>query len=106
MSLLSMPPQGSALIVAAGPMSGRESHLVEAREQLVHVFGHQAQSWELIKQGIVEHAQPMFVPGANFRRQIQSDEQIVVAGDHRTTPSIQGALVSGRLAALEAIREQ
>ena len=61
---------------------------------------------ELIKQGIVEHAQPMFVPGANFRRQIQSDEQIVVAGDHRTTPSIQGALVSGRLAALEAIREQ
>ena len=99
-------PQGSALIVAAGPTSGRESHLVEAREQLVHVFGHQAQSWELIKQGIVEHAQPMFVPGANFRRQIQSDQQIVVAGDHRTTPSIQGALVSGRLAALEAIREQ
>ena len=57
------------------------------------------------KAGDFEHAQPMFVPGANFRRQIQSDEQIVVAGDHRNTPSIQGYW-RWSTAALEAIREQ
>ena len=96
-------PQGSALIVAAGPSTRSDAPLAEAQQQLARVFGSQSESWELVKQGIVEHAQPMFVPGATFRRRIQEDCQIVVAGDHRTTPSIQGALVSGRLAAQEVL---
>ena len=96
-------PQGSALIVAAGPTTRSDPPLTEAQQQLDRVFGSQSESWELVKQGIVEHAQPMFVPGATFRRRIQEDCQIVVAGDHRTTPSIQGALVSGRLAAQEVL---
>tara|TARA_Y100001936_G_C15922243_1_gene584714 strand:- start:493 stop:816 length:324 start_codon:yes stop_codon:yes gene_type:complete len=96
-------PEDRALIVVAGPTAGRESLLSEARKQLVQVFGHQVKSWGLIKEGVVEYAQPMFAPGATFQRRMWHDDQIVMAGDHRTTPSIQGALVSGRVAAEQAM---
>ena len=59
-------PQGSVLIVAAGPTTRSDPPLAEAQQQLAQVFGSQSESWELVKHGIVEHAQPMFVPGATF----------------------------------------
>ncbi|MED5293033.1 MAG: FAD-dependent oxidoreductase, partial [Actinomycetota bacterium] len=96
-------PQGSALIVAAGPTIRSDAPLAEAQQQLARVFGSQCESWELVKHGIVEHAQPVFVPGSAFRRDARRTEEVVVAGDHRTTPSIQGAMVSGRIAAETAI---
>ncbi len=98
-------PQGSVLIVAAGPTTRSDPPLAEAQQQLARVFGSQSESWELVKHGIVEHAQPMFVPGAAFRRHVRHTEEIVIAGDHRTTPSIQGAMVSGRIAAEIAISD-
>ncbi|MDP7067693.1 MAG: NAD(P)/FAD-dependent oxidoreductase [Acidimicrobiales bacterium] len=96
-------PDDAALIVAAGPTSEREPPLAQARRQLARTFGAEADSWELIKQGVIAHAQPLFVPGAPFTRQPYRNRKIVVAGDHRTTPSIQGALVSGRVAAEAAM---
>ncbi|MBO77024.1 MAG: hypothetical protein CME17_06275, partial [Gemmatimonadetes bacterium] len=98
-------PQGSVLIVAAGPTTRSDPPLAEAQQQLARVFGSQSESWELVKHGIVEHAQPVFVPGAAFRRHVRHTEEIVIAGDHRTTPSIQGAMVSGRIAAEIAISD-
>tara|TARA_B100001029_G_C14826905_1_gene320833 strand:- start:331 stop:657 length:327 start_codon:yes stop_codon:yes gene_type:complete len=96
-------PQGSVLVVAAGPTTQRDAPLAEAQQQLTRIFGSQCESWKLIKHGIVEHAQPVFVPGAAFRRRTPLTEEVVIAGDHRTTPSIQGAMVSGRIAAETAI---
>jgi len=49
----------------------------------------------------IERALPSFEPGRN-RPQGESpllDSGVFVCGDHRETPSIQGALVSGRKAA-------
>jgi len=53
----------------------------------------------------VTGAQPMFVPGMKFRKKIGSEGLLVVAGDHSTTPSIQGALVSGRLVAESLLKD-
>tara|TARA_Y100000590_G_scaffold275079_1_gene308874 strand:- start:2784 stop:4049 length:1266 start_codon:yes stop_codon:yes gene_type:complete len=96
-------PQGSVLIVTAGPTTQHEPPLTEVQQQLARTFGSQCESWELIKHGVIEHAQPVFVPGAAFRRHTPRTEEVVIAGDHRTTPSIQGAMVSGRIAAEAAI---
>ena len=97
-------PDGATLIVAAGPTSEREPPLAHARRQLALTFGAEADSWELIKQGVIADAQPLFVPRAPFTRRMHRNQEIAIAGDHRTTPSIQGALVSGRVAA-EALME-
>ena len=47
----------------------------------------------------------MFVPGMKFRKKIGAEGLFVVAGDHSTTPSIQGALVSGRIVAESLLKD-
>ncbi len=97
-------PDGKALIVVAGPTSDREPPLTEARQQLRSVFGGQTESWQLLKAGVVAEAQPTFVPGTPLVRQ-QQPGNFLVAGDHQATPSIQGALVSGRVVAHAAMAQ-
>ncbi len=92
-------PQDETLIVAAGPTSGREAPVSSARAQLVETFGAASGEWELLTAGVVVEAQPLFVPGMKFIRQRTTKGVFAVAGDHSTTPSIQGALVSGRVGA-------
>ena len=93
-------PEGEMLLVAAGVASSGVPPLVEVRKQLTKAFGHQVETWRLLKSGHVLEAQPRFEPKAAFRRKMTAQGRgVVVAGDHCTTPSIQGALVSGRLAA-------
>ena len=100
------PEYGSgseALIVVAGPVASDEPPLMEARTQLRRNLGNQTQSWRLLKAGIVQEAQPGFAPNTPLVKTQDCHPEIVVAGDHRTTPSIQGALLSGRLAAQRAM---
>ena len=93
-------PVGEMLLVAAGVASSGVPPLVEVRKQLIKAFGHQVETWRLLKSGHVLEAQPRFEPKAAFRRKMTAQGRgVVVAGDYCTTPSIQGALVSGRLAA-------
>ena len=98
-------PLGKALIVVAGPTSHREPPIADAHQQLQNVFGKQTQGWELLKAGVVAEAQPVFAPGSPLTKKLHEQKGILVAGDHRTTPSIQGALVSGRITAAAALRE-
>ena len=97
-------PDGKVLIVVAGPTSDVEPPLTQVRQQLRSVFGSQTESWQLLKAGVVAEAQPTFVPGTPLVRQ-QQPGNFLVAGDHQATPSIQGALVSGRVAAHAAMAE-
>ena len=52
----------------------------------------------------IPHALPAMLPPFEVRRSVTVDEGLFVAGDHRDTSSIQGAMVSGRRAADAAIR--
>lgn len=64
-------------------------------------FGNQVQEWRFLRMYRIEHALPCQEPPALsiVERSVQLSEHIFVAGDHRDTASIQGALVSGRRAA-------
>jgi predicted NAD/FAD-dependent oxidoreductase len=44
-------------------------------------------------------------PRGTLRQPARLTETLFVAGDHRDTPSVQGALVSGRRAARGVLRE-
>ena len=92
-------PEGETLIVAAGPTSSREPPVSAARVQLLETFGARSEEWELLTAGVVVEAQPLFTPGMKFQRQRSPQGVLAVVGDHSTTPSIQGALVSGRVGA-------
>ncbi|MFN8124951.1 MAG: FAD-dependent oxidoreductase [Candidatus Nanopelagicales bacterium] len=64
-----------------------------------------ADRWELVGRYAIPRALPAIVPPADLRGR-QDFDGILVAGDHRDTPSIQGALVSGRRAARTVVRER
>ena len=98
-------PEGEALIVAAGPTNSPDLPLVAAQAQMAQTFGGGAANWELLGGAVVTGAQPFFVPGMKFRNKIAAQGLLVVAGDHSTTPSIQGALVSGRVAAESLLKD-
>ena len=98
-------PKGESLVVLAGPTNSSELPLSAAEAQMIRTFGVQAENWELLGGAVVTGAQPMFVPGMKFRKKIGSEGLLVVAGDHSTTPSIQGALVSGRLVAESLLKD-
>jgi predicted NAD/FAD-dependent oxidoreductase len=66
------------------------------------MFDQPAETWRHLKTYRVRHATPAMPvgePTAAGRRIMELPSGVFVAGDHRETGSIHGALVSGRLAA-------
>jgi hypothetical protein len=77
------------------------------RRALGRLHGTDASSWEHIATYDLPHALPGMPAPHPMRRAVRlpyEGDSIYVAGDHRDTSSIQGALVSGRRAA-EAVLE-
>jgi hypothetical protein len=73
---------------------------------LAALYGRPTGSWEHIatvraEPGLVTAPPP---PGV-LRKPVKLSGTLFVAGDHRDTPSLQGALVSGRRAARAVLRE-
>jgi phytoene dehydrogenase-like protein len=102
-------PRGRSLVsVSAIGDEARRDDLVDAvRVQLGGWFGKATvDSWNHLATTRVEDALPDFRPGRFEAGGLppRLDSGIFVCGDHRESPSIQGALVSGRKAA-EAVRE-
>lgn len=102
-------PAGRSLVSvsAVGPDADREDLLEAVRNQLYGWFGRETVSaWNHLATRKIEYSLPAFEPG-RFRRgglPPRLDSGVFICGDHRESPSIQGALVSGRKAA-EAVRE-
>lgn len=69
------------------------------REQAGRVYGCSTADWETVTVSEVPHALPAQEPPLRRRRRVRLGDGLYVAGDHRDTASIQGALVSGRRAA-------
>ena len=93
-------PAGAALISASAlgvwDSSGDE-HAV--REHLAWLYGVPTRDWELLASYPIPYALPAMPVPFELQRPVRTGDGIYVAGDHRDTSSIQGALVSGRRAA-------
>jgi phytoene dehydrogenase-like protein len=74
-----------------------------ARRHAALIYGVDSSDWELVTTHVVSEALPAQPPPLNIRRAVALPNGVFVAGDHRDTASIQGALVSGRRAAAAAI---
>ncbi len=93
-------PPGRHLVASTvlGDRSDAETER-EVRAQLALVYGVATTGWDLVTAHRVPAALPAVDPPLRHRRPVELDSGLVVAGDHRDTSSIQGALVSGRRAA-------
>ena len=92
------PGDGRALVAGTAVGSHRDLE-PSARRHAGVLFGVGTSGWELLRTDVVDGALPAHPPGQPLARRVDLGEGLFVAGDHRDTPSTQGALVSGRRAA-------
>ncbi|WP_445256858.1 FAD-dependent oxidoreductase [Nocardioides aurantiacus] len=106
------PVVNTAVMTNAAPSYSREGALVQAtvvgahpdlgeevRRHAGQVYAVDPRGWELLRTDVIASALPAHAAGVPLQRRVDLGEGLFVAGDHRDTPSIQGALVSGRRAA-------
>jgi phytoene dehydrogenase-like protein len=91
-------PAGRSLIAASVVGLSAPSGASEAvvRVELARMYGVPTDDWQLIRVVPVPQALPAApVPQANLRKPVALGDGLFVAGDHRDSPSIQGALAGG-----------
>ncbi len=95
---------GSALIASTvlGARTDAETERA-ALAQTGTVYGVDVGRWQRLATYPIRHALPAMLPPLNLRQRVHLDSGLFIAGDHRDTASIQGALVSGRRAATAVI---
>jgi phytoene dehydrogenase-like protein len=74
------------------------------RSQLRRWYGLVALEWRLLRVYRILHAHPVTYP-MEWQQPQHVAEGLYICGDHRATPSIQGAMESGRLAAEALLQE-
>lgn len=109
MSLVSpdYAPEGQHLIsvsVLGLPSRDERSVASNVMSQLKRWFGVSASRWKLLRMYQIEHAQPVVTP-LDWARDPRLGPGLYAAGDHLATPSIQGAMESGRRAAEALLRD-
>lgn len=89
---------GRGALIASTVLGVRDEPAVEAavRAQLRLVYGVDPRPWEHVATYAVRDALPAMLPPLAVRQGVDLGDGLFVAGDHRDTASIQGALVSGR----------
>jgi len=93
-------PAGSALISASVLGVGDSpEHENAVREHLAWLYGVPTRDWECLASYPIPYALPAMPVPFELQRPVRTADGLYVAGDHRDTSSIQGALVSGRRAA-------
>jgi phytoene dehydrogenase-like protein len=91
-------PSGKSLISASvvgvsAPSSASEAVI---RVELSRMYGAPTDDWDLLEVVSIPQALPSArVPQANLRKPVDMGEGLFVAGDHRDSPSLQGALAGG-----------
>jgi hypothetical protein len=90
-------PAGQALIAAACPGTEGDAGLAaDVQQQLRRWWGAQVDEWRVLRVDRIAHGQPDSRSPFHPKRAVALGEGLFVCGDHRDTPSIQGALFSGR----------
>lgn len=103
----SYAPQGNWLVSASvigWPTSDDKMLVNMVRSQLRRWYGLIALEWRLLRTYRILHAHPVTYP-MEWQQAPHVSEGLYVCGDHRATPSIQGAMESGRLAAEALLQE-
>ena len=104
----SYSPDERALVATSvlGPEPGGSPIREEVvRRRLAFLYGVPTDDWEHLRTVVVTHALPTATPPlGDLRRPVDLGDGVFVAGDHRDTPSIQGALASGTRAARTVLR--
>ena len=91
-------PSGKSLIAASvvgvsAPSTASETVI---RVELARMYGEPTDDWELLEVISIPAALPSArVPQAHLRKPVELGDGMFVAGDHRDSPSIQGALAGG-----------
>lgn len=91
-------PRGQHLVQATCVMPSEASE-DGIRRQLAEIWDADTRPWRLLRRDDVVGALPAQDPPLRLRRPVRLDDGRYIAGDHRDTASIQGALVSGQRAA-------
>ena len=89
-------PAGQHLISTATDLNVTES---DVRRHLAILWGTSTHGWQFIAKYEIPAALPIHNVGRALSQGMKINDHHFVAGDHRTVPSQQGALFSGRLAA-------
>jgi len=89
-------PVGQHLISATSLSPITESVF---RKELASIWQMNTQQWQYVANYEIKQSLPAHLPGQSKSRNLQSAEGVYVAGDHIATPSQQGAMKSGYLAA-------
>ena len=90
------PGDGSALIAAACPGVNDPGLEPAVRAQLRTMWGAEVDGWAHLRTDAIAHGQPRQRPPFSPKKSVVLGNGLFVAGDHRDTASIQGALFSGR----------
>lgn len=101
--IASYSPDGKSLLASTTLDFASES---EVRRHLALMWGAHTGEWSLIAKYDIPKSLPIFAIGGQSAASSQFSEQIYVAGDYRTAPSQNGALLSGRLAAQELLFDE
>ncbi len=96
---------GGRTLVAASALGLHDdaAATLAARNHLAQLYGVGTRGWEHVATYPVRYALPAMLPPLDIRKPVSLGEWLFVAGDHRDTASIQGAMVSGRRAADAAL---
>ena len=93
-------PVGQTLFSSTSLGHASES---EVRRHLSLIWGVDTASWELVAKYDIKNSLPLFAPGRSHAQSLQVRPGVWRAGDYLSAASQNGALASGRLAALELI---
>ena len=91
----SYAPNGEVLVSASAISPNENADLLSVKKHLSLLFGVNTDSWQLIKEYKIKEALPAMIPPFSLVSSNQINNDLFVAGDHRVTSSIQGALLSG-----------
>jgi hypothetical protein len=99
----SYSPAGRSLLASTTLDFASES---EVRRHLALMWAAHTGGWSLIAKYDIPKSLPIFAIGNQSAASSQVSENVYVAGDYRTAPSQNGALLAGRLAAQELLLDQ
>jgi len=94
-------PDGRALVASSSLSPTRED---DVRDEIARLHGIGTADLEHLTTVTVTGAQPAALPPFELRRPVDLGDGVYVCGDHRDTPSIQGAMASGARAARAVLR--
>lgn len=101
----SYAPPGEKLVQATTLLDRPDGLADEAqvRHDLARLYQTSTKDWEVLTHHVVRHALPAQLPPLQKRSPLWTGDRILLAGDHRQTASIQGALLSGDRSAREVV---